>query len=266
MTVMLRTQGIAARVVNGFNGGDYNDAAGMTIVRQRNAHAWVEAYFPKENAWITFDPTPFAGQPVSSPMTGIAGTFNKYLEALETFWIQRFVAYDNQEQRSLANTVRNSVVDYQSRIASYLSSAQNILEKWMATARGDHGMLSSMMALGFGIAFVAMAVIGVMLIIWLYREIKRRDIWQRLWDRFFKKRHASVVEFYTRMQRILAEKGWTREPHQTPLEFAFALGMPEAVSITEKYNRVRFGEKNLSRDEADEIENWLEQLQTSVQP
>jgi hypothetical protein len=60
MAVMLRTQGIAARVVNGFSGGEYNDTADVTIVRQRNAHAWVEVYFPRESAWVTFDPTPFA--------------------------------------------------------------------------------------------------------------------------------------------------------------------------------------------------------------
>ncbi len=62
------------------------------------------------------------------------------------------------------------------------------------------------------------------------------------------------------MQKVLASKGFRRESHQTPLEFAFALNMPEAVRITEKYNRVRFGEKNLSKDETQEIEDWLKNL------
>ena len=39
--------------------------------------------------------------------------------------------------------------------------------------------------------------------------------------------------------------------------------MPEAVKITEKYNRVRFGEKNLSRTDAEEIDNWLKDLETA---
>ena len=63
------------------------------------------------------------------------------------------------------------------------------------------------------------------------------------------------------MQKVLAKRGIKREPHQTPLEFAFALDMREAVGITEKYNRVRFGEKNLSNEESREIENWLESLE-----
>ena len=62
------------------------------------------------------------------------------------------------------------------------------------------------------------------------------------------------------MQKVLASKGFTCAAHQTPLEFAFALNIPEAVCITEKYNRVRFGEKNLSRDEVREIENWLKSI------
>lgn len=261
MALMLRTQGIATRIVNGFHGGDYNDAAGLTIVRQRNAHAWVEVFFPKENAWVSFDPTPFAGQPVSSTPTGIAGAFNKYLEALESFWIQRFVAYDNQEQRSLANTVRNSFVDYQSRFLSYLNYAQGMLTEWWTDVCGHRGLKTSIAAIGYGLAYVAFAIAGISLLVWLVRRIKRLAIWQRLWDRVFKKRHASVVEFYSRMQRILADKGWTREPHQTPLEFASATALPEALRITEKYNRVRFGEKDLSDDETKAIESWLKTLE-----
>jgi len=63
------------------------------------------------------------------------------------------------------------------------------------------------------------------------------------------------------MQVVLASKGLIREPHQTPLEFALTLKMPEAVSITRKYNRVRFGEKGLSPDEAREINIWLKTLE-----
>ena len=64
------------------------------------------------------------------------------------------------------------------------------------------------------------------------------------------------------MQRILASKGFVREPHQTPLEFAYVVGMEEATKITEKYNRVRFGEKYLTASESDRIDQWLEELES----
>ena len=46
MTMMLRTLGIPARMVNGFRGGEYNDLTNSYIVREKDAHSWVEAYFP----------------------------------------------------------------------------------------------------------------------------------------------------------------------------------------------------------------------------
>ena len=62
MAILLRTHGIAARVVNGFLPGEYNDAANAFTVRQSDAHSWVEVYFPESRAWVTFDPTPPAGE------------------------------------------------------------------------------------------------------------------------------------------------------------------------------------------------------------
>lgn len=64
MVLMLRAEGIPARLVTGFLGGEYNPFEGYTIVRDSNAHAWVEAYIPEEGGWQIFDPTPPAGRPV----------------------------------------------------------------------------------------------------------------------------------------------------------------------------------------------------------
>ena len=256
MAVMLRTQGIATRVVNGFHGGEYNDTADVLVVRQRNAHAWVEVYFPGEDVWITFDPTPASGES-GVAATGFVGTMNKYLEALETFWIQNFVAFDNQEQRSLASSIRTGFLNYQQAIAGYLGQTQDAAAEWLADIRGDKGWEARRDAIIYGIAYLIAALAGIALVVWLYRKVLRLKLWQRLLDRLLRRRQASIVEFYERMQKRLAEKGIVREPHQTPLEFAFAVGTPEAVSITEKYNRVRFGEKHLSKTEAAEIEVWL---------
>ncbi len=57
MAVMLRTLGIPSRVVNGFRSDEFNDLTGNYVVRAKDAHAWVEAYFPGYG-WQTFDPTP----------------------------------------------------------------------------------------------------------------------------------------------------------------------------------------------------------------
>lgn len=62
MVMMLRSQGIPARLVTGFLGGEPNPFEGYYIVRHSNAHAWVEAYLPGEG-WRVYDPTPPAGRP-----------------------------------------------------------------------------------------------------------------------------------------------------------------------------------------------------------
>jgi transglutaminase-like putative cysteine protease len=58
MALMLRMLGIPARVVSGFSPGTpVTDAPGEYRVRDYDAHAWVEVYFPGIG-WVTFDPTP----------------------------------------------------------------------------------------------------------------------------------------------------------------------------------------------------------------
>jgi hypothetical protein len=264
MAVMLRTQGIATRIVNGFQAGEYNETADVYVVKQRNAHSWVEVYFPKENVWVPFDPTPFAGQALeSNASTGIIGKFNNYVEALETFWIQYFVAFDNQEQRSLFRSMKSGFAEYQGKTSSWLTEKQNQVVEWWKDVRGDKGLAASAKAVGYGALYLLATVCAVILLIWLCRKVIKMQIRQKLMNWLKRKNETTIIEFYERMQTVLASKGFRRAPHQTPLEVAFALNMPEAVRITEKYNRVRFGEKDLSNYEAEEIENWLKDLQSS---
>lgn len=263
MVLMLRTQGIAARIVNGFQQGEYNEAADIYVVKQKNAHSWVEVYFPKEKAWITFDPTPFAGQNFSGENSGLLGTIGKYLEALESFWIQYFVAFDNQEQRSLFRSAKEGFTDFQAKLSAQLNYFQGKIQDWWAEVRGDHGFQASLWAIAYGVVYLLAFIVVFGLLQWFFRQMKGGTWWQKLADWWKGNKQKSVVEFYERMQKILERNGLKREPHQTPLEFALKLNMPEAVKITEKYNRVRFGEKNLSGKEAEEIENWLAQLEKS---
>ena len=48
MVLMLRSRRVPARLVNGFQMGEYNEAADVYTVRQSDAHSWVEAYFPRQ--------------------------------------------------------------------------------------------------------------------------------------------------------------------------------------------------------------------------
>lgn len=265
MAIMLRTQGIATRVVNGFQQGEYNETADVYVVRQKHAHSWVEVHFPGEDAWVPFDPTPYGGRLVDADSAGIGATLSGFKEALETFWIQYFVAFDNQEQRSLFSSVRKGLVEYQGKTSSWLGDAQSSFAAWWNEVRGDKGMQASAVAASYGAAYLGATVIGLFLLFWIFRWAIRSKAWTKLSDWLKQKNQSTVIEFYERMQAVLESKGFTRQPHQTPLEFAFALNIPEVVRITEKYNRVRFGEKDLSPREAEEIERWLTDLSSTDQ-
>lgn len=56
MAVMLRSQGVPARVVSGYALGEYDEPTGSYRVRSSNLHTWVEVYFPGYG-WIQFEPT-----------------------------------------------------------------------------------------------------------------------------------------------------------------------------------------------------------------
>lgn len=256
MAIMLRTQGIATRVVNGFQQGEYNETADIYVVRQKDAHSWVEVYFPKENVWIPFDPTPPAGRFPEQTVADIGSRFSKFVEALETFWIQYIVSYDTQEQRSLFRSVKKNFSEYQTKNSSWLKNIQNSLGKWWVEARGDKGLETSVKAVGVGILYISGAICGVFFLVWLIKKLTDTRFWEKL-KVYLRRDDASIVEFYERMVKILESRGFRRESHQTPLEFAYSVSIPQAVNITEKYNRVRFSEKNLTPKELTEIEEWL---------
>lgn len=56
MILMLRSQGIPARLAAGFSQGEYQADSGTYLVRERDAHTWVEAFFPGYG-WVEFEPT-----------------------------------------------------------------------------------------------------------------------------------------------------------------------------------------------------------------
>jgi hypothetical protein len=243
MAVMLRTRGVAARVVNGFLPGEYNEAADAYTVRQSDAHSWVEVYFPETNSWITFDPTPPAGRGVSG-RSGMTAWLSKYAEALELVWFQYVVGYDKQEQRSLATSLHNRLFHYQRVISGTFYRLQKA--PWASWRKP---------------VIVILAILLLTLTTTLILRLKHMGWSGFKSSRRQKEAELSSVEFYRRLTRLLAERGISRAADQTPLEFAAQTGLELPVRITHAYHRVRYGSQSLSPREAKEIERWLSQME-----
>jgi transglutaminase-like putative cysteine protease len=72
LVVMARLSGVPARLATGFTQGTFDAVANRFVVRERDAHAWAEVWFP-EVGWVTFDPTasvPLAGTAEATPGAG----------------------------------------------------------------------------------------------------------------------------------------------------------------------------------------------------
>jgi transglutaminase-like putative cysteine protease len=243
MAVMLRTEGVATRVVNGFLPGQFNAAADAFTVRQSDAHSWVEVYFPESNSWVTFDPTPPAGR-TPRARTGLAAQLGKYSEALDLMWFQYVIGYDKQEQRSLASSWQRRLFDLRRSAAVKFDQAGRA---WPSAIRP---LLFSLLVLGAGVMTLLLAL-----------RIRRQG-WRRGLKVFGFRPAAETtrVDFYERLIALLEKRGAKRPPHQTPLEFASLVGISEALAITQAYNRVRYGAEKLSASERKRIEEMLAEL------
>lgn len=73
LVVMARSVGIPARLATGFVSGTRDPLTGEFVVRERDAHAWAEIYFPGIG-WQPFDPT------ATVPLAGDAGTSGSWIQ------------------------------------------------------------------------------------------------------------------------------------------------------------------------------------------
>ncbi len=250
MAVMLRSIGIPSRVVNGFRGGEFNDLSGKYVIRARDAHSWVEAYFPNYG-WVSFDPTPAASLPTHS------GGWNRialYLDAMTSFWREWVVNYDFARQKSLGEEgARRSRALLETLKARVMKPYQRLL----ASARrgGDH--VNGFPAHGLrglaGLAFFLLLVANGNRVFGWFRLLRRRKA--------AKAPQEAAAISYERMTASLAKLGWSKKPEQTAAEFAQAIPdtrIRETVdSFTLHYERARFA---ASQEDADRLPQLLEEI------
>lgn len=116
LVVLLRTQGIPARLVTGFLGAERSTLEGYLVVRQLNAHAWVEAWDDSSQRWITLDPTPAEGRPRSGGDSSFGGMFRQAWEFVLFRWDRYVLSFDLDDQMSLARALREKVAQWITRL------------------------------------------------------------------------------------------------------------------------------------------------------
>ena len=105
LTLLLRMNGIPARVVGGFAGGTWDASTSTLIFSGRHAHAWVEWWSP-DLGWQLADGTPAGSQSVE-----LLGGFSLLRERMQRFWDDYVVDFGWQEQVEIVRGAANESKD-----------------------------------------------------------------------------------------------------------------------------------------------------------
>jgi protein-glutamine gamma-glutamyltransferase len=252
MTVMLRSLGIPARYINGFQTGEYNDVGGDFIVRASDAHSWVEAYFPGAG-WVEFDPTPAsdAGKPLWF------AAFAKYWDWFQLQWGDWVVNYDFLHQIAMAQGVQHTshewIANARQRFDRMYDAMNNaMLARMRASQTGGSRSaplkLPALIAAAFAVLLLLLR--GEPLLAWLaaFWNLRIRGAGMMT------PKLASLQ--YEEMLRLLERRGWRKATGTTAFEFAASIRQPELAlpvgRLTEIYQATRFGgsEANLQSSAA----------------
>lgn len=114
MAVLLGILGIPSRVVTGFQRGEWNEMGKFYTVRQRDAHSWVEAYFPG-SGWVAFDPSPRSDFERRAFRPG--GWITKVVDALRVRWNLYVIRYNVGDQISIAASLHRQLQESGSALA-----------------------------------------------------------------------------------------------------------------------------------------------------
>jgi len=213
--VMMRTAGIPARIVLGYQGGELNEAFDYLIVRQADAHAWTEVWL-EGVGWRRVDPTAaVAPERVDYGRTG--AMFDVVGEA----W---GLSAPSALLHNLVLTWDAMNATWNEWVLGYGPENQNSFMEWLGMNNPDW---RKMMFTLIGVVIGLTLLISVLLM--LRYQPPPRDKAARLYERFVKRSGLTLATGET--PRLFA----ARARRESPLPAA------SVQTITETYLDVRYG-------------------------
>jgi transglutaminase-like putative cysteine protease len=261
MVILLRELGIPARLVTGFLATEWNDFGNYYTVRQRDAHAWVEVYFP-QSGWVTMDPTPPALEPAPSTWWQAA---RSAIDSIRLKWDRLFVHYNANDQMALVQTARESGDALRARLTESLSG-------WFTPLMDQIGRTVAMVREIDIQQAMLMCLIVVAGMIFILVLIKRTRF--RLTNSATAPSAAQqlAISFYSDMLTCCRRQGITKTPATTAGEFLgqvqaqWSDALSCAEPLTQLYSRVRFGGESLTPEEYADAQQLLRRLRSLRRP
>jgi len=247
MAVLLRSVGVPARVVNGFQKGEWNEFGGYYAVRQKDAHSWVEAHIDGYG-WASFDPSPRAIFEAASQAP--SGVLWRYLDSLKMRWNRYVIDYNLGDQVRLALTFKKRSEAFRNQMASTVEALKLHIARFF-------GKIPFSLLLPILLATFALLII-------LRSRVRPGFLGSGLFRRQSLSRHR--ILFYERTLDLLAKRGFIKEAHLTPREFAKKIeaeageAFDSLTELFELYYRVRFGGRPLTLPEEFHVKLLLGEL------
>ena len=234
--VLMRAAGIPARIVTGYQGGEINPVGNYMIVRQADAHAWTEVWFP-DSGWVRVDPTAAvsplrvesgiaAAVPRTDPLPLMVRGDYPLLRQLRLNW------------DSIANNWNQWVLGYNPERQRHLLSRVGIDDATWRT-------LAVILMATTGLITLALALL-------MLRKLKTAV-------------HDPAKRAYHRFCARLERKNLPRDPAEGPLDYAARLSRlrPDlaaaASAITRLYVALRYG-TNADTDALHDLERRVRQF------
>jgi transglutaminase-like putative cysteine protease len=232
LTIMLRSIGIPARLVVGFGTGQFNPFTGLYVVKNTDAYAMTEVYFPNYG-WFAFDPIP--GHELVPQSVEDTETFS----VLRQFW--QWVA------GWLPTPVSNFIGELWNLIIGSL--LRLIVRLWAIFSSGWMGL--------FGGLIFAIALGFVGWLSWVQ--------WQTWRYRRWLGKLPPMERLYQQMLKVLKARGYIKHPAQTPLEYARVMRQQQSSDsatviddISQAYVRWRYGKQTPNIDELRQrLREWI---------
>lgn len=249
--ILMRIVGIPTRVVNGFKRGELNRFSDYYIVRQSDAHSWVEGYFPGPG-WMEFDSTPVVDiGPQGFALTRWAA---QLLDSVDALWVE-IIMFDRVTQIGVFRSLRSNLSDTWNEISSISTRLDEFAKlQW----------LDGFKAWDFeGVAYLVVSGLLAAACWMIYRYRRYFRIW---WKQWFSGSVSSSIapEYYMEMLDLLGRKGLMKVPAETPHEFVERIqadfSSPTPALITQLYYRNRFGHFPLEASDLSRIYGWLKDL------
>jgi protein-glutamine gamma-glutamyltransferase len=244
MVILLRIVGIPARLVTGFLATEWNEFGGYYTVRQQDAHAWVEVFFPL-SGWITMDPTPTVG--TSTPGSRWEG-LHRLSETFRLHWDRLFVRYSAADQLALVHGIRQGSDILRDQIGSLFSKLFSPLTRLVAPLTPNlRSSQQGILAFVGGVALLGLVLLAAMT--W------RNSQWGTATRNSDARRHRAIVRLYLQMIKFAQREGITRSASATPQEFVQQIhqhcttAAPVVAGFIELYCRARFSRHSLTSQE-----------------